>query len=58
MLFRSEAAYNPTVRPAVAPQREVVRSQSGSFNWLVSLVVTLGVLAGLWWLVFRMRWGR
>lgn len=52
-----EAAYNPTVMPAAAAQREVVRSQSGG-GWLWSLLLTTGVLAGLWWLVFRMRWGR
>jgi len=52
-----EAAYNPTVQPAVAAEPGVVRSQSGA-GWLWSLLLTIGVLAGLWWLVFRMRWGR
>jgi hypothetical protein len=52
-----EAAYNPTVRPAVAPPTAVVPARSG-FGWLESLLLTLGGLAGLWWMVFRVRWGR
>lgn len=56
-----EAAYNPTEMPAAAAsaasEPAVVQSHSGFGTFLWSLVLTVGTLAGVWWLVFRKRWG-